>query len=477
MGTPRIVIAGAHSGAGKTSVALALVAALRRRGLRVQTFKVGPDYLDPTYLARASDRPCFNLDGFMMRHDYVCRLYKEASRDADLSVIEGAMGLFDGVAPTESTASTAEIATWLSAPTVLVVDAHGASRSFAAMVEGFVRFEPGVSIAGIVANRVGSTSHGELLARALKARGLPPLLAAIPRGAFPGLPSRHLGLQPADDETLPTATLVALADALEGVANVSGVMAIAEAAPPLDFADTSCASTSMNGPSAPGKGVLCSGLRVRLGVAQDEAFQFYYPENLRAIEERGCDVVPFSPLRNDHLPEGLDGLYFGGGYPEVHAEALAANHTMKASIQRFAETGRLVYAECGGLMYLAQGIQTLDGTRHVLVGILPCWTRMLDKRKALGYVEVELTSDSFLGARGTTLRGHEFHYSEIVADFPWVSPWEIAYRARRPSTGTVYGEGFLHRNVLASYIHLHFAGEPSAADCFVGALRCPPPRN
>jgi cobyrinic acid a,c-diamide synthase len=453
MNCPRIVIAGTHSGVGKTSLALALVHAFTRRGLRVQTFKVGPDFLDPSYLALASQRPCYNLDGWMTGREYVRRLFATKTADADLAIIEGVMGLFDGADPRTSEGSTAEIAGWLNAPVVLAVNAHGAARSLAALVKGFCEFEPSLRIAGIVANHAGSPRHAQWLDNSLHAAGLPRLVGAIPRGAFPSLPSRHLGLVTADERNLSKDVLDALADALEKHVPLDAVRELAAAAPPI----SGSAETEQAAPGVePRKGV-------KLGVAQDRAFHFYYPDNLEALQAHGCELVRFSPLSDKRLPGGLNALYIGGGYPEEHAAELSANATMLADVRDFAAAGLPVYGECGGLMYLAEGLETLDGKRHALAGVLPAWTRMLSHRKALGYVEVTLTGDTLWGSRGARLRGHEFHYSELLNDPAWSTAYSLVYRR----ADSAVREGFQRGGVLATYVHAHVASRPEAVRSFV----------
>ena len=300
---PRIVIAGTNSGVGKTSVTLALVSALRKRGLRVQTFKVGPDYLDPTYLSMASGRPCYNLDGWMTNEDYVKRLFVDKASKADISVIEGVMGLFDGSDAVGPEGSTAEIASWLDAPVVLVVNVHGLARSIATLVHGFTTFEPKLRISGVIANHCGSERHGLYLSESLNAFGLPKLLASIPRGSLPGLPSRHLGLVSADVSILNRQVLDSLGEAMERYCSMGDILEIAGSAPHLsrDLSNRQKETAEKS---------------VRLGVAKDSAFHFYYPDNLEALSAAGCDLVDFSPLRDDSIPSGLDGIYFGGGYPE-----------------------------------------------------------------------------------------------------------------------------------------------------------------
>ncbi|MDD2671322.1 MAG: cobyrinate a,c-diamide synthase [Syntrophales bacterium] len=451
MESPRIVIAGTQSGVGKTSLALALVAALKRRGLTVQTFKAGPDFLDPSYHAVASGRPCYNLDGWMMGKDHVLNLFARASRNADISIIEGVMGLFDGADPAGSEGSTAEIARWLKAPVLLIADAHGMARSLAALVRGYAGFEKGIRIAGVIANRTGSERHAEWLAQSLAAASAPPLSVSIPKGFLPALSSRHLGLVTADAETLPRIKLEALAEALEKRADLEGIIRIARGAPPLRFPDV---------PSGTG-----AYRKIRLAVARDRAFHFYYQDLFDALEERGCEIRFFSPLADPALPGRANGLYIGGGYPEECAEELAGNVSMKKSILTFAGSGKPVYAECGGLMYLCRSIETADGRKHPMTGVIPAQAKMLSRRKMLGYVEVNLNDDSLWGARGQALRGHEFHYSEISSGPE--NGWRCVYDVKRRRSEEPVREGFQRGRVLASYSHLHFASRPAAVDRFV----------
>ena len=488
MACPTLVIAGTSSGVGKTSFTLALARALSRRGLKVQTFKVGPDFLDPTYLALASGRPCYNLDGWMAGPDHCRRLFARAAADADCALIEGVMGLFDGADAAGSEGSTAEIARWLDAPVLLVANVHGMGRSFAALVRGFATFEPGLRFAGAVANCCGSERHAAWLSDSLRAAGLPPLLGAIPRGAFPELASRHLGLVTADRGQLPESLLDALADALErhcptgalfpGM-RLKGTRAEVPPAceerretgdprqmslfPETDAAEASgpaAASAAGKPESAPPRG------RLRIGVARDAAFHFYYQDLFDDLTAAGCDLLFFSPLADGRLPEGLSGLYLGGGYPELHAPELSANGAMLAAIRAYAASGRPLYAECGGLMYLSRGIEAA-GRFTPLVGLLPARTRMLPGRKALGYVEVVLSEDSLWGRRGEVLRGHEFHYSALIDDPASDPAWRKVYTLRRRRTAAAEAEGYQNGAILASYLHLHYASRPAAIARFL----------
>jgi len=458
MSCARIVIAATGSGVGKTSIAIALIHALRRRGLRVQAFKVGPDFLDPTHLALVSGRPCYNLDGWMCGQDYVLDLFKRKTADTDIAVIEGVMGLFDGASPENSEGSTAEIARWLKAPVLLVASAHGVARSMAATVKGFTTFEPGLTVAGVIANHCGSTRQAAWLDASLASASLLPLIGAIPRSAFPDLPSRHLGLVTADRQSLSTTILDAFADALEQHVGIDEIIRQAQSAPALHLQEDMVPASPKAAPSI-----------VTIGIARDDAFHFYYPDNLEALQAQGAQLVDFSPLKDSMLPEGLDAVYLGGGYPEEYAGELSRNTGMLDTLRDFFARDGVLYAECGGLIYLAQGIETCAGARYPLAGILPFWTRMNAKCKALGYVEATLTADTLLGRCGDVLRGHEFHYSEIVNLTQ--SGWKTAYEIRYQRETAPIPEGFQRGRALASYAHLHFASRPGAARSFVEFTR------
>ncbi|MGA2402602.1 MAG: cobyrinate a,c-diamide synthase, partial [Syntrophobacteraceae bacterium] len=396
----------------------------------------------------------YNLDGWMTSKEYVGGLFARAASDADIAVIEGVMGLFDGADPTTSQGSTAEVAHWLDAPILLVVNAHGAARSLAALVKGYVEFDPDLRVAGVLVNHCGSARHVAWLSDSLQGTSLPPIMAAIPRGAFTALRSRHLGLVTADHGNLPPSELAQLADVLERHASIESIIQLARSAGRLPW----------DRPVSDGK----AGMRgVTIGIASDSAFHFYYPDNLDELVSRGCELVRFSPLAEDRLPGNLDGLYFGGGYPEEHAEALSENRTMIESIRQFAANGSPVYGECGGLMYLAQGIETLSGKRYPLVGLLPNWTRMAIRLESLGYVEVTLTGDSLMGLQGTRLRGHEFHYSRLIGNPIDDTSWHSVYALKRKRSESITSEGFQRNRTLASYVHLHWASHHETVKHFI----------
>jgi cobyrinic acid a,c-diamide synthase len=397
----------------------------------------------------------------MQGTEYVRDLFVRATADADVAIVEGVMGLFDGAEPGGIEGSTAEVAILLNAPVLLVVNAHGLGGSLAALVKGYTEFEPQVQLIGIVANHCGSARHRTWLTESLRAGGLPDLVAAIPRGAFPSLPSRHLGLVTADARILTSQVLDQLATTLETHGSLEALTERLRDVPAIQAPDADLSS---------GNAVTS----IRIGLAWDKAFHFYYQDNLEALAARGADLVLFSPLLDERLPDGLDGLYIGGGYPEEFSEALAANELMLRDIRDFSHSGKPLYAECGGLMYLAQGIETRDGKRYPLVGVLPEWVRMLDRRKSLGYVEVSLTRDSLLGAAGSMLRGHEYHYSELLGDPTADRQWTTSYRVKRRLSEAEESEGFQSGNTLASYIHLHLASRPDSVERFVAACHAAP---
>lgn len=446
---PRLVIAGSATGVGKTTVTMALARALRACGLRVVVFKCGPDYLDPTYHARATDTECHNLDGWMMGKQAVRRTFLSESENADIALIEGVMGLFDGASATSNEGSTAEIAEWLGAPIILVTDASGVARSIAALVRGYADFDPLVAIVGVIANRVGSRGHLDLLRSAQRQ---PPIIGGFPTNEQDAFPERHLGLRAADEHVLPTAMLDRWGATAEKWCSLDVIIALARAAPEL--ADVAPQSKRLPGPR-----------RCRIGIARDAAFHFYYPDNLRRLESLGAELVGFSPLHDDAIPD-VHGLFIGGGYPEVHAEALSANESLLRSIRRCAVNGLPIYAECGGLMYLTRAIRCLDGSSHNMVGLIDAEAHMRARLQAIGYVEVVTRVASILGASGMRLRGHQFRYSELITNN---RDFDRIYQLRRGHGGVTQYEGIRVGSMVASYVHAHWASNPDIAEAFVAS--------
>jgi len=445
-----IVVGGVSSGVGKTTVTLGLLEALRRRGLAVQGFKVGPDFIDPGFHALATGRPAFNLDGWMCGRDYVTALVARRAADADVAVVEGVMGCFDGFEGASEAGSTAEVAKWLGAPIVLVLDVGAMARSAAAVLLGFERFDPDVELAGVVFNRVGGPVHRRWLedavTRACKSR----VLGALPYDASLVLPERHLGLVTAVEGAYGEEPRHRLATLIEEHVDVDALLAVARSG--IERRQTE--------PRPAARAPVAT-----IAVARDEAFQFYYEDNLEMLEDAGARVVRWSPARDAALP-AADGLYLGGGYPELHARALSANDELRRQVRAFAESGRPIYAECGGLMYLVETLTDLEGKSWPMVGSLPVTVDMRDRGLTIGYREVEMTAAGLLGPAGTRARGHEFHRSSLGS-----VPDSLArvYAVSDGHGGRPRAEGFATRGILASYVHLHFGSNPDLARNFVSA--------
>ncbi len=441
---PRLLISATGSGAGKTTATIALMGALRARGMRIAAFKCGPDYLDPTYHRRAAGVPSHNLDGWMMDRASVLATFARAADGADVAVIEGMMGLFDSATPTGDEGSSAEIAKWLAVPVLLVVDASGMARTVAAVAHGFSRFDPRLKLAGLICNRVGSRGHLDLL-RAASVEV--PVLGGFPSETRFAFPERHLGLLSADEKNVAQPLFDAWADMAAQWLDLDAIVAIARSAPLLSGLDAA-QLWPRSGARAP---------RCRIGVAYDDAFHFYYEDNLRRLEAAGAELVRFAPTREAQLPN-VHGLYFGGGYPEALAADLSGNHAMIDAVRGFAQSGGPIYAECGGLMYLSDGIRTLEGRTWPMVGLVTGEAVMSERLQALGYVEVETRGESILGPAGMRMRGHQFRYSTLT---PTPERMERVY-AVRPRWGEPFVEGYRSGSVLASGDRVFGRQEP---DC------------
>jgi cobyrinic acid a,c-diamide synthase len=442
-----IIIAGTSSGCGKTSVALGLMKAFARKGLVVQGFKSGPDFIDPGLHRLATGLPSHNLDGWMLSADEIHRVFRRNHEGCDLSIIEGAMGLFDGIGAVSEEGSSAQLAKILGVPVMLVVNARGMARSAAALVKGYAEFDPELRLDSVLFNMTGSPAHGQILAQAMDGRGVK-VLGSLQRQADLPLPSRHLGLVTADDLDRREERLNALADWVERCIDLDAFL---EALPECNLPSLSDGGVRMP--------------EIRIGYARDRAFCFYYEENLRMLRQAGAELVPFSPLHDTNLPPALKGLYLGGGYPELHAAELASNTAMRGKIRDFCQSGKPVYAECGGFMYLMKSLRTRDGREHPMAGVFDFSCHMEGRHQALGYREISLTAPSLLGASGEKARGHEFHYSQMAGSDPAAAQvYEARDRNGKSSAG-----GYLKGNCLGSYVHLHFGSNPIMAERFAGA--------
>ncbi len=425
-------VAGTNSGCGKTTVSLSVMSALSRRGLRVAPFKCGPDYIDPSYHAAATGSVSVNLDSWMMRRGGVVESFGRNAAGADVAVLEGVMGLFDGAGAASPEGSTAECARMLGIPVVLVVDASGMAGSIAALVRGYSKFDAGTRICGVIANKVGGESHARILSESLRTWNLPPLLGAIPADGSFAIPERHLGLLPWAENRKKKEFFDALAGIAEECIDIDRVLRFSQIARPL------CKLMPYPEP------------RRIVAVARDDAFTFYYADNIHRMRMAGFDFVEFSPIRDRRVPAGADVLYVGGGFPEIFAKELAANREMRRSMKAFAESGRPVYAECGGLMYLGESLEDSRKRKFPMCGVIPGKTRMTGGRRALGYREVEALHDMPFCRKGAVFRGHEFHWSEFIPS----RKLEPLFRCK-DSRGRGWLDGIRINNVSASYMHLH----------------------
>ncbi len=438
-----MVIAAPGSGHGKTTVAAGLMAALRGRGLRVSGHKVGPDFIDPGYHALATGRPARNLDPFLQGEHRLVPLLRHGAGDAELAVIEGVMGLFDGALGTEGYASTAHVARLLDAPVVLVVDASAASRSVAAVVLGFAHYDPAVRLAGVILNKLGSQRHEDEIRAALAPTGIE-VLGALRRTDDIHAPSRHLGLVPAGERIAESRRMLPrLADWITEGVDLAAVLRVAGSAPPLAGPAWDPAAEVESGPPAV------------VAAAAGPAFTFRYTETAELLAAAGVRVVDLDPLHDKALPDGCGGLYFGGGFPEVHADELSANEPLRTAVAEAARSGMPVVAECAGLLYLCQ---ELDGLP--MAGVLPASARMT-RRGALGYRKADAPSANLLAEAGQRVTGHEFHRTEVVPGQGESPAWRWDGE----------GEGFATATVHASYLHVHWAGHPELARRFAAAVR------
>ncbi len=452
---PRIVLAGMSSGVGKTTMTTAFIAHVRTRGMQVQPFKVGPDYIDPSHLALAASRPCYNLDTWMMPASRMLDVFCMAAASAEVAVIEGMMGLYDGQSSTSDVGSTAQVAKILQAPVVLVIDASAMGRSAAAVVLGFQQLDPQVRIAGVIANRVGGAGHAHLLQEAIEAETGIPLLGYFRHSPDNLMPERHLGLVPAAEHRVSAQQLAALGQRFGQTCDSEKLLTLASEAPPIEQHSKD-----------PFSSIETTGEHVRIAIAQDEAFNFYYPDTLDLLRLAGAELVPFSPVHDSVLPEHIAGIYIGGGFPEEYAHCLSANEGMRSALAQLLQKDMPCYAECGGLMYLCQSIRNASGEELPMIGAIARQSVMSNDRSGLviGYREATALCDTLLTRQGEVVRGHEFHYSCLNAP---LAREEAAYEFA--AHGQV--EGFAHGNLFATYVHLSFSGFPLAAQRFVTAAR------
>jgi cobyrinic acid a,c-diamide synthase len=463
--TARLVIAGVRSGVGKTTVTAGLIAALARRGLAVQPFKTGPDYIDPTYHTLAAGRPCRNLDTWMVPPERVQALFAHAAGQADLAVVEGVMGVFDGFSYEGEEGSTAQVAKLIAAPLILMLDASKMARSAGALALGYQQFDPDLPLAGFVVNKVGSDRHGQGVATAIEQATGRPVLGWLTRDSELEIPERHLGLVPTAEPGRWRAFIQATADRIEQALDLDRLLAIAREAPPLTTPNLEEIVPTLSR-SQPTNQLTN---KPTIAIARDEAFNFTYEDNLGLLQAAGAELAFFSPLLDEALPPNTAGVILSGGFPEMYAEQLAANAKIRETLRAAHRQDMPIYAECGGLMYLTECITDLDGKEHPMVGLLPGRSVMTRRRLTLGYRQAQAAGNSWLLSAGETVRGHEFHYSK------WENrPAELppAFQLLpRSGEGEPRPDGANLGSLWASYVHLHFWGKPELASRFVAACR------
>lgn len=458
---PRVVIAGAQSGVGKTTITAGLIAALTGRGLAVQPFKTGPDYIDPTYHTLAAGRPCRNLDTWMVPPERVQALFAHIAASANIAVVEGVMGIFDGFSYHNEQGSTAQVAKLLDAPVVLVLNARKMARSAGALALGYQQFDPRLPLAGFIVNQVGSDRHGQGVALAIEQTTGLPVLGWLPRHSDLEIPERHLGLIPTAEPGRWQAFIAAAAGRVERYLDIDRLLALAQTAPPLPRPNLED-MLNLNRPAADSP-------RPIIAVARDEAFNFTYQDNLDLLAAAGAELAFFSPLHDAALPPGARGVVLSGGFPELYAPQLAANTALMEQLRQAHRQGWPIYAECGGLMYLTRAITDLEGRQYAMAGLLPGHSVMTRQRLSLGYRLARAAGNSWLLSAGETVRGHEFHYSRWE-DRPDELP-PAYHLLPRHGQGDPQPDGACLDNLWASYVHLHFWGKPELAARFVAAVR------
>ncbi|MEK4227965.1 cobyrinate a,c-diamide synthase [Solibacillus sp. FSL H8-0538] len=449
MTTNRFVIAGTGSGVGKTTFTIGLLHALKQKGLIVQGFKCGPDYIDPSYHTAVTGRISRNIDSWMLSETTVVDIVSRASSDADVSIIEGVMGFYDGKSPLADTGSTAEISVITKSPVILIVNAASMARSVAAVVKGFQMLSDKPNIVGVIVNQLGSVSHFELVKAAIEQECAVPVIGYLKKDNLLSIPSRHLGLIPAIERGDLNFFFEKLGALIAETVDLDRLLELTKAdiLPETGQLFEQQADTG-----------------ITIAVAKDEAFNFYYEENMELLRAKGVNLAFFSPLHNEPVPNDADGLYIGGGFPEEFAAQLQTNDIAKASIQQAIKNGIPTLAECGGFMYLTEAITTTDGERFEMTGLIPGEVVMQEKLAALGYREITGLGKNFLIAADEQAKGHEFHYSTYVGEH--VSP---AY-ATKGRFGAK-AEGYQKNQLVAGYTHFHFASNPQLVDNWIRACK------
>ncbi|GAB6137038.1 cobyrinate a,c-diamide synthase [Halanaerobaculum tunisiense] len=447
---PRVVIAGTQSGVGKTTLTIGLMAALDKQGYDVQPYKVGPDYIDPGFHTLVTGNQSRNLDSFFLGAEGVKESFLNAADQSDISIIEGVMGLFDGKKGTDEAGSTAHIAKILQAPVILVMDVKKMARSAGALAYGYQNFDPDLNIAGVILNNVGSKGHYEMIKKPLEEEVGVEVLGYLPYQKDLELPERHLGLVPTAETKELDDFVGQLVELITEYIDLEQLVSISQDGSVLEVKEKKMFGATKD-------------YNLTLGVAYDQAFNFYYQDNLDLLTSRGVKLKYFSPLEDNKLPE-VDGLYIGGGFPESFLQQLASNQSMKQDIYQQIKDGLPTYAECGGLMYLTKEIIDNEDKSFPMVGVVPAQIKMTDNLQAMGYVEAKAITDNILLQQGAEVRGHEFHYSKLInlADNNNYSYYLYGGKGKDGRS-----EGVISDNLLASYVHLHFGSQPRLIDRFL----------
>ncbi len=465
--TRGFVIGATGSGTGKTTISLAILACLKDMGYTVAPFKVGPDFIDPGHHANVCGQTSYNLDSWMLPKAYNQTLFDKKTKNADIAVVEGVMGLFDGLDGTSEAGSTAQMAKWLDLPVVLVISAKGKARSAAAIVKGFEIFDPNLKIAGVIFSKTGSMRHYQYLKAAVEEHCTTPCLGYMPRNESIVMPERHLGLVTAQEAKLNDETMSILSTMVKDHIDLSGL---------IDRLDNKKNDNKQNEEihHFERQEETYESLTLRensptIAVAKDKAFCFYYPDNLEMLEQFGAKIVYFSPLSDDQLPDNIDGIYFGGGYPEVHAQILAQKTQMLEQINQYSKMGMPIYGECGGFMVLCHKLSGMDTDhQYHMSGCFDFSVQMSGRLRSLGYREITLKKDTIIGKKGQVLRGHEFHYSSLEnPDTQIQNIYDVTSRVGQD----IQLKGYQDNNTLGSYLHLHFGSNPACAQQFVATCK------
>ncbi len=440
---PACVISGTSSGSGKTTVTLGLMAAFKQRGLRVQPYKCGPDFIDPGLHELVTGIKSRNLDLWMSGEEHTRKCFKTNIANADIALIEGVMGMFDG-----GLSSSGELSRTLGIANILVLDVRSMADSAAAIVKGFETFSEGAEVKGVILNNIASERHLQLVSDAISNNCNAKILGYLPRNLDFSIPSRHLGLLTGDEAPISEEMVALLAKTISEHIDLDQILSLCSTFSPIK--QPQATSEKSQSPC-------------RIAVARDKAFCFYYEDNFDILRERGAELVFFSPLDDEKLPENIHGIYLGGGYPELYAKELSTNTRMLEALRSWIESDGAVYAECGGFMYLTKGIVDHDQNQHNLVGAFPVISAMQTKRASLGYREVTTQRVCCFGPANTILRGHEFHYSNIEEmDSSIARIYQVNNGAQ---------EGYNYRRVLGGYMHLHFGYSPEVATAFINYCR------